>query len=111
MSFEGFYRVLCKNGHLDSFDVYVNEPCNWKCSICQEKCAWEETIDQTNGYEEGSEFPLEIDIPAKLSEPCKECGSTKLLEQERYKIPTQQEVETYRNKFFKELGEKERQNE
>jgi hypothetical protein len=37
MSFEGYERFLCENGHLFSFDIYSPDlpDENWKCPICQ----------------------------------------------------------------------------
>ena len=55
MSFEGYYQVLCVNGHLleiDVYDVDVDFPnCDeeWECEYCNEKIAWWNIVDETNG--------------------------------------------------------------
>lgn len=58
MSFEGYYRILCKNGHLSSCDCYEDpvfskNECSegqseWTC-YCGEVAAWWQLIDVTNG--------------------------------------------------------------
>jgi hypothetical protein len=54
MSFEGFYQVLCSNGHLDCQDVY--EPSfslsRWTCPVCNEEKSWWNLVDETNGSHE-----------------------------------------------------------
>lgn len=62
MSFEGYYRTLCQNGHLNEFDVYDYsyemlpsekynplEQMTFKlCIYCQSEIVWWEIVDQTN---------------------------------------------------------------
>lgn len=60
MSFEGYYQVLCKNGHYweDAYCYHVHspgeEPCpacdpeEWRCDDCGAKRAWINTVDDTN---------------------------------------------------------------
>ena len=85
MSFQGFYRILCKNGHLGSSDCYSAEPEDWKCH-CGESCAWWELVDQTNGYDPKSETKLKIDKPEE-TKMCECCGEIKVLNRETFKIP------------------------
>lgn len=85
MSFEGFYRILCKNGHLGSSDCYSVEPEEYICH-CGEPCAWWELVDQTNGYDPKFETKLKIDKPQE-TKMCECCGETKVLNSETYKIP------------------------
>jgi hypothetical protein len=87
MSFDGFYRVLCRNGHLhhedcgccgfgescfeqaviDSWtdDEFFSPPTLWKCLDCGEVAGWWELIDQTNGYDPESETELEEVTPVE----------------------------------------------
>jgi len=61
MSFEGYHRVLCKNGHLEQIDVYGDyDADNWTCPRCKEPVAWSEIVDETNGSDGDSETKLEI---------------------------------------------------
>ena len=88
MSFEGYYRVLCKNGHLNEQDVYEGGSVNssWKCYSCGAPSAWYETIDTTN-EEDSPSYPL------TLLEPCEEhkcecCGHYHASEEPAvYEIP------------------------
>jgi hypothetical protein len=96
MSFEGYYRLLCEDGHLTLCDVYSDYP--EKCGsvahgeFCNKQFVWENTVDQTNGVDEETglcpgEFPLQIDHE-KVITTCECCGETKLISDYRYKIPT-----------------------
>lgn len=99
MSFEGYYQLLCKNGHYHETDIWaLYDETKWKCPICKDKLAWWHTVDLTNGsYEEDESgnqiridgyINLEIDIPAK-SEECPHCKQIRIIEPERYKIPNE----------------------
>lgn len=89
MSFEGFYRVLCRQGHVHSADCGYcgfNEPCFtaeeqtpdsdelpprplWKCVDCGEVAGWWDLVDQTNGYDEQSEVKL-VEVAPAVLETC-----------------------------------------
>ena len=56
MSYEGYERGLCKNGHLDSADCYTGLPD--ECPVCRQPFVWREGVDQTNG--EGVETKLRV---------------------------------------------------
>ena len=52
MSYEGYWQVLCENGHQDSFDCFVKNFQDLKdgaCSKCGEKFVWVNSVDLTNG--------------------------------------------------------------
>lgn len=70
MSFEGYYQILCRNGHECGCDCYdqpvfeVREKSSgsqeydpwfdfeesvWKCPVCGELAAWWNLVDVTNG--------------------------------------------------------------
>lgn len=87
MSFEGYYQILCRNGHLHCCDCYENpnfEDCRgsgdpmdydpsydspvWKCPVCQELATWWNLVDVTNG----SYCECNIDY-LERSEGCKYC--------------------------------------
>lgn len=106
MSFEGYYKVLCQKGHLATFDVYHQEPEDFKCSICQTGSAWSQIVDQTNGYDPLSEYPLVVDKEA-VTETCPHCHGVKELEPVRYKIPTREEETKWRNERMQQLEESE----
>jgi len=94
MSYEGYERVLCANGHLHEFPCYWPPPfivgsadrasLIWTCPDCNEHAIWWEGVDQTN--DEGHPTELKECIPEKTSE-CKCCGHVKVVEEERYYIP------------------------
>ena len=113
MSFEGYYQVVCKEGHYSIVDVYehpdfsVNDYedetldyTKWKCR-CGAHAAWTNMVNLTNGtycdcgLEEGCEccdkgridgfVELEVKESAEVKKcPC--CGNEKLLEA-KYFIP------------------------
>ena len=86
MSYRGYERVLCKNGHLHIYDCWdapnIEE---YKCFDCGEGCAWSESVDQTN--DAGDETLLAENGPA-IMETCACCGHTKQLSPKTYVIPT-----------------------
>jgi len=97
MSFEGYYRLLCEDGHLSERDVYDTE-FYWQGKETKETChcgkpfVWENTVDETNGVDKElgycpGNYPLEILEEAKY-ETCEHCQTTKIVEPIRYKIPS-----------------------
>lgn len=91
MSFEGYYQVLCENGHLYLLDIWDEDITlnTYKCKFCGAKKAFSHTVDQTN--DEGIKVIFEIDVPAKFEE-CHTCGHKKIIELNRYKIPTKDNI-------------------
>jgi hypothetical protein len=96
MSFEGYYRLLCEDGHLEYCDVYQDPPAVCDARIDGHKCnkpfVWENTVDETNGVDKEfgvcpGAFPLEVESEQVVS-ACKHCNETKLISHKRYKIPT-----------------------
>ncbi len=93
MSFEGYDRVLCENGHLFECDVYaicetdLNDP-NWKCPICGKPKAWSEVVDMTNGIKLGEKYQTDLEISEDPNyKQCPTCGHVKIIEPVKYKIP------------------------
>lgn len=112
MSFEGWYQVLCKNGH----DMGGHDPYGRKwgtCKHCGAEVAWTNLVDTTNGsycvtqvYDEdgwpedvyctGCEYcdngridrfvELEVRVPAVFCK-CGSCGHRHIIEPPRYHIP------------------------
>jgi len=82
MSYEGYDRFLCSNGHLWRLDanltMYDEE--KQKCPKCKEEEVWHESIDETNG--EGNPTKLILD-----SEKTKMCEHCKTVLQAVYLIP------------------------
>ena len=79
MSFEGYWRAICKNGHFRENDVYIFDPTEEKCS-CGEKFVWRELIDQTNGLEGVKQTCIEK-ISEIIGEKCPTCGTiTKIID-------------------------------
>jgi len=91
MSFEGYYQILCKNGHHSTEELDFDENI-WKCPFCNEDFAWAHIIDTTNGSwdETGKRIDkykqLKIKTPAKYC-TCVDCGNKHIIEQETYYIP------------------------
>ena len=59
MSFEGFYELICANGHYSGHDCYEARP--KKCQ-CGEPWKFYRLVDQTNSEEKGNPSTM----PAKL---------------------------------------------
>lgn len=65
MSFEGYYELLCENGHFaKSYDIYGDFPD--KCDYCGAPFTHHHMVDQTNGPDE--------DCPGTLPAPREEIG-------------------------------------
>jgi len=100
MSSECYYQLLCKKGHYTTEEaVEFDEPENRPCKICEEKIAWWNIVDQTNGIcNEGhcvvgstercqkckDRIDGYIKLNIKSQDKCKECGHIK---NEIYHIP------------------------
>lgn len=80
MSFEGYYQRLCKKGHYDTVDVYVDDFREgvWICSVCGENEAWRRLVDCTNG----DDWPVKLKMI--MQKKCDHCDS--VLET-RFEIP------------------------
>jgi hypothetical protein len=92
MSFEGYYQILCKNGHLDTPDVYlVAEP--WKCPDCGAEKAWSNMVNLTNGSYSSDDETTRIDGYVELVQntttfcTCTHCGNTHPTAPTTYRIP------------------------
>lgn len=52
MSFEGYYQVLCKKGHLTNHNCHMFDHGD-SCSICGEEIEIANLVDETNGESDG----------------------------------------------------------
>lgn len=86
MSFEGYYQLLCKNGHTTSIDCYVHDD-EMKCH-CGENFVWKNLVDVTNGSfdEEGNRIDGYVELEVESQNICGCCDS--VLET-KYKIPNE----------------------
>jgi len=85
MSFEGYYQLLCPNGHLGVLDAYTYDfGDSNKCFWCDENWCWENLVDCTN--DEGEAIVLEVLEPPTVC-TCTECGDRHLSEGAIYVIP------------------------
>ena len=85
MSYDGYERTLCRNGHLHERNCYDRLPDDWSCPICNEPQAWGESVDQTN--DAGTKTALQVHKPAEIS-TCEHCGLSKELAPVCYCIPS-----------------------
>lgn len=71
MGYEGFIQRLCKKGHYETVDVYVDDMRDgeWACSKCGESCAWSNQVDTTNG----DDWPVELEVSSQ--KVCEHCDS------------------------------------
>lgn len=80
MSFEGYYQILCKNGHYDTVDCYMFENLEWECEICKEKVDWLNQVDLTNGSwdDKGRRIDGYVELQVKYQPhecTCSVCGN------------------------------------
>ena len=92
MSFEGFDQLLCDNGHLREFDIYLAPDLNNegnRCPNCAAVFVWRHTVDETNGYvlddPSTHRHPLEV----ATEQETKQCnlGHSHVTVEATYKIP------------------------
>lgn len=101
MSFEGYYQVLCHNGHLTELDVYAHDsggwhdnPEEWLCPSCDESEAWRRVIDTTNGPPSDNEYAPLIVLSEAIYDKCN-MGHTHMVKPAVYQIPEKYSKPTY----------------
>ena len=90
MSFEGFFQILCKNGHYEERDIYDHSHGSYKCPICGAGVQWANIVNQTNVEEVGR-------VALKLTErftscACPTCDGHGRLTVPIYEIPEDSHV-------------------
>jgi len=91
MSFEGWYQMICENGHYFSGDCYDIEPENAACQ-CGSKVKWWNLVDVTNGSwdDDGNRIDgyieLELDKEAETC-ICSKCQNKHVISEETYELP------------------------
>ena len=91
MSFEGYYQIVCGNGHRYNTDLFGEEE-RTKCPICNSSAKWWNLVDVTNGSfdDDGIRIDggikLEVKKAAKTCK-CERCGNEHIVETETYVIP------------------------
>ena len=84
MSFEGYYQLLCDNGHHFNVDAHDYSAEVTRCPTCKADTAWYHLVDCTNEPNEGY-IELEENTPAEIC-TCA-CGHVHETKPATYKIP------------------------
>ena len=94
MSFEGYYQILCKGGHLDQCDIHSmpEEKDAWHCGYCGEGIGWSNIVDLTNGSwdEKGNRIDGWLDLEVRevaVKCVCPDCCDLHIKEPAKYNIP------------------------
>ena len=99
MSYEGYEQCICSNGHYfqQPADIsYVSD----KCPKCGAKADWHNSVDQTNGGNQGH-IPFSI-LEEKFllspikTETCPTCSNCRRTEEAVFRIPTKEETQPLR---------------
>lgn len=82
MSFEGYYQIICENGHYhtpDCYYYYHDEEGMVACSStgCKGKIIWSNLVDVTNGSfnEDGTRMDGHVEPGVKYRKLCPCCNS------------------------------------
>lgn len=78
MSFEGYYQILCVNGHLDGEDVYSFDEKTWRCRHCRASAQWINKVNTTNGSwdfdaETGEQIRIDNHVELEKCRPAEFC--------------------------------------
>jgi hypothetical protein len=85
MSFEGYYQLLCKEGHYYTADAYFHELGDSPCPVCEAGVAWENLVDTTNVETEGY---VELIPTGEIDHlTCWECEGTGIRKERKFIIP------------------------
>ena len=99
MSYEGYDRFLCKNGHKWSLDahetMYLDEDQYPKCPICGDKHVYINLVNVTNGSfdDDGERIDGYIELKPKEINymVCPKCGRKHICSCSTYEIPNEEE--------------------
>jgi len=95
MSFEGYYQILCVNGHLGGIDCALFNEQLYKCQVCEEPVQWWNLCDMTNGSwdDDGRRIDgfieLEVLTPPVICH-CDQCGDDHIAQEATYKAPDEE---------------------
>jgi len=92
MSFEGYYQILCLNGHHVAEDAYSYLGDSWACPTCGAKAAWENLVDVTNGSYDDNGVRVDGFVELEVMEEgcactCEKCGNVHYTSPIRYRVP------------------------
>ena len=92
MSFEGYYQVLCENGHYSTKDCYQDDHNSFTCPICGQKMAWWNLVDVTNGSWDEDNTRIDGYVELKIKTPvelcvCPDCSVEHVKTEATYKVP------------------------
>jgi hypothetical protein len=95
MSYEGYYQVICKNGHAENVDCYDFNKELHKCNVCGSAIVWSNLVNVTNGSwdEEGNRIDgfIELELDKGYKDKwceCSKCKNKHLISTPTYRIPT-----------------------
>ena len=90
MSFEGYYELLCANGHRGGTGCWDEVELNGKdrCAACGEPWVFEHLVDTTN--DEGDPYPF-VEVAPARTRLC-DLGHYHIIEPARYAIPDSKEA-------------------
>ena len=101
MSYEGYYQLLCANGHEFSADA-LDFGHDGKCPHCKADSVWWNGVDQTNDDGDKDIVELTEIEPAKMCQ-CNECDNMHMVAPARYALPP--EGKGHRGKFSNDFFE------
>ena len=102
MSYEGYEEHLCATGHQFEADAFAGAAYCWDdssapslfCPVCGEESVWHNPVDETN-YE-GFPYNNYVELTAEEVCKCAECGNSHIKAEATYRVPTEKEMEKYR---------------
>lgn len=116
MGYSGYVQCLCTKGH---YTTMAHDDCETKCSAadstnphggggCFQFFTWMNRVDDTNGDSVGlipEEALKDFLIEAAKTETCSHCNHTKVVDDARYRIPSDEETRKLRTYLDSEMGE------
>lgn len=99
MSYSGYEQHFCKNGHYYEADIfYFTSGYPEICPVCKQPSALVNSVDCTNGYNDGMippKFLEELLISPEVKEVCN-LGHEHIVKYATYRIPTEDELDKIR---------------
>lgn len=91
MSYEGHVQALCKEGHLNEYDCRYNDVNHDLDCFCGAQIIWENNVDDTNCESYGEIDMGQFKIKDAVIDECPTCHHQKIIADEVYRIPTEEE--------------------